>query len=500
MKNLVLVNSEINKVEIIMKKILLFFVIIPYFAGAFVPAGDNDYFILEEKTHRLIFDKQYLNSIEQINQKIKKQIDSMSKFKKRTLDEPINIILFSPKSQISNAFASIMPFYTIGMYSTGVLALEYLSESSWLDDVFEHELNHIFQLSHSNLPPIWRKIFKFPILIFPLMFFKVPTPFPNIFLPRFILEGDAVLKESLKRGGRLYDGAARAFVYSQIRHYQHQTDKFMKQKLSFSINNPHIGREIYLHGGYLMAMLAEKYSQDTIHSFFTPNKKKPSKKDIKNFEEKELEQKLSPSFGKIFSFKYLPLFVKDIVKAYFNHYLSSASKQSYSTTPVLFESSACSPFNQSKDEVFFLTSDFKSTPTLRIFNKKSKKWTHQKIDLPLGKVFKINNEFYSRSSEYTAPNTIHYSLFSKGLKSNKTFDSKYVTDIKGENTLAIDTKNNIDGFKLYLNDKFYADVHSSALLDHKGNVYYFRQKGSKPEFYIKINLLFFLTKDITENY
>ena len=470
-----------------MKKILLLCVIVPYFTSAFIPAGGNDYFILEEKNYHLIFDKQYLNSIEQINQKIKKQIDSMSKFKKRTLDETLNIILFSPKSQISNAFATILPFYTIGMFPTGILSFEYISESSWLDDVFEHELNHIFQLSHSNLSPVWRKIFKFPILIIPLHFFKAITPYPNMFLPRFILEGDAVLKESLKKGGRLYDGAARAFVYSQIRHYQHQIDKL---KLTFSINNPHMGQEIYLHGGYLMAMMAEKYSQDTIHSFFTPNKKKPSQEEIKKFKEEKIGQKLSPAFGKIFSFRYLSPFMKDIKKSYVNYYLSSASKQNYSTTPVLFESSMCRPFNQFKDEIFFLTSDFKSTSTLRVFNKKSNKWTHQKIDLPLGKVFKINNQFYSRSSEYTAPNTIHYSLFSKGLKSNKAFDSKYVTDIKEDKTLFIDTKNNIDGFKLYLNDTLYADVHSSALLDHNGNVYYFKQKGSKRILYKNKSPLF----------
>ena len=361
-----------------MKWILLFF--IPYFSLAFVPAGDNDYFILEEKQYRIIFDRQYLNSIDQINQKIKKQIAAMSKFKKRTLDEPINVILFSPKSQISNAFATILPFYTIGMFPTGIAGLERLSESSWMDDVFEHELNHVFQLSHSNIPLFWRKIFKFPLMIFPLFPFKVITPFPNIRLPRFILEGDAVLKESFlsHKGGRLYDGAARAFVYSQIRHYQYQTDELIKKMVLFSVNNPHVGKEIYLHGGYLMAMLAEKYSQDDIHSFFTPDKKEPSKEEIKKFKEEKVGQKLSPAFGKIFSFKYLSPFIKGIVKAYFNRYLSEASKQSYSTNPVLFESSACHPFNQSEDEIFFLTSDFKSTPSLRIFNKKITKMESSK--------------------------------------------------------------------------------------------------------------------------
>ena len=216
----------------------------------------------------------------------------------------------------------------------------------------------------------------------------------------------------------------------------------------------------------------------------------PSEEEMKKFKEESVEKKMSPSFGKIFSFKHLSSFIKEITKAYFNRYLSEASKQSYSTSPVLFESEQCTPFNQSKDEIFFLTSDFKSTPALRRFDKKSQKWTHQKIDLPLGKVFKINNEYYSRSSEYTAPNTIHYSLFSKGLKNNKTFDSKYVTDIRGDSVLYIDAKNNLESFKLYLNDKFYAKVHSSALLDKNGNIYYFKQKDSRRTLYKNKSPLF----------
>ena len=467
-----------------MKKFLLSILIIPYFAFSFVPAGDNDYFILKEDQYRIIFDEQYLDSIDQINQKVKTQMDSMSKFKKRTLAEPINIILLSPKSQISNAFATVIPFYTIGMYPTGVIALTVLSEPNWFDGVFEHELNHVFQLSHSKYPLLWRKIFRFPSILW-FLIIKQFNPYPNIFLPRFITEGDAVLKESLDRnGGRLYSGAARAFVYSQIRHYQYQIDKFTEEKLlTMKFYNPHVGNEIYLHGGYLMAMLAEKYSQDTIHSFFSVNKDKPPKKETKKIQEETIDKILSPSFGKIFSFQHSWPFLKNIVKAYFNHYLKEASQQKYSTTPVRFESSVCTPFNQLRDELFFLTSDFKSTPTLNIFNKKEKKWTDQKIDLPLGKVFKIDNKYYSRSTQRVAPNTTHYSLFSKGFKSNKKFDSKYVTDIKNNKILSIDTKNNLDSFKLYLNDKFYTNVHSDALFDKNENIYYFKQKGTRRTLY-----------------
>ncbi len=462
--------------------ILLF---ISHYSLAFVPSGDNKYLIFEEEQYRIIFDEQYLDSIDEINKKIKIQFDSMSKFKNRTLDEPVNIILFSSKSQISNGFATVVPFYTIGMYPTGVLAFDTLSESSWFDGLLEHELNHVFQLSHSRFPSFWKKIFRLPSFLFAVILLPF-TPYPNMFLPRFVLEGDSILKESLSHdGGRLYSGAARAFVYSQIKHYQHQIDWFKKRKiLTQQWGNPHFGKEIYLHGGYLMAMLAEKYSHETIHSFFKVDKKKPKKVEVKKIRKLPVEDKLSSKFGELFSFKYIHLFIDDILQSYFNHYLSSAVKQKPSTTPVLFESATCSAFNQDKEEILFLTSkDMKSIPVLKRFNKKNREWVNKKIDLPIGKVFKIDNKYYSRSSEVVAPNTIHYSLFSKGLKSDESFESKYVTDLRGDKVLYIDTKNNLTGFKLYLNDKFYSDVYSNALFDKYKNIYYFKQKGSRRVLY-----------------
>ena len=462
--------------------VLLF---ISHYSLAFVPSGDNKYLIFEADQYRIIFDEQYLDSIDEINKKIEAQFNFMSKFKNRTLDEPVNIILLSSKSQISNGFATVAPFYTIGMYPTGVLAFDTLSESSWFDGLLEHELNHVFQLSHSRFSSFWRKIFRLPSFLFAFIVLPL-TPYPNMFLPRFILEGDSILKESLSPdGGRLYSGAARAFVYSQVKHYQHQIDWFKRRKmLTPRWGNPHFGKEIYLHGGYLMAMLAEKYSHKTIHSFFKVDRKKPKRAEIKEIRKLSVEDRLSSKFGELFSFKYIYLFIDDLLQSYFNHYLSSAVKQQSSTTPVLFESATCPVFNQDKEEVFFLTSkDMKSTPVLKRFNKKNREWMSEKIDLPNGKVFKIDNKYYSRSSEKIAPNTIHYSLFSKGLKSDKSFESKYVTDLKDGKVLYIDTKNNLTGFKLYLNNEFYSDVHSNALFDKYKNVYYFKQKGSRRVLY-----------------
>ena len=454
-------------------RVFVFLLLFPFFASSFVPPGDNNYLIFEADKYRIIFDKQYLSSIDTINEKIKIQIEAMSKFKGKNLEEPLTIILLSSRNQISNAFATVLPSFTIGMYPTGVLGLNELTLPFWFDGVFEHELNHVFQMSHSKYPAL-TKLFNLPSLLF----FYVYTPYPNMFLPMFILEGDSVLKESLfNYGGRLYNGYARAFVYSQIKHYQHQMDRFTKKNLLSMQMTPHSGREKYLHGGYFMAMLAEIYPHETVNSFFKVNKDTPSRKIRKQIKETSIKEKLSPFFAKHFSFQGIYLFLEDLIKIYFNRWLKEAHLQKSSPEPVLFKSHVCPPFGGADDEIFFLTSDFRSVPVLRVFNKKTKKWKKEKSDLPLGKVFTVNNVYHARSSQWIKPYVVHYSLFSEGLYSNKQFESKYVQDLQDNKTLYIDPKNNLDGFKLYLNNSFYSYVHSNALFDKNGNIYFFKQNN-----------------------
>lgn len=469
-------------------QLLFIFLFLPSFSNAFVPRGDTKYSILERDQYRLIFSNHYKNSIKLIDKNIQSQIDSMSQFQNHTLDEKITVILVSPQAQIPNAFASIFPSNTIGMFPSG-MAGRTLSMPFWFTSIFEHELNHIYQMSHSNMPHLIRKILKLPSFVF----FTLLTPYPNLLLPLFILEGDAVLKESIlqNHGGRLYNGDSRALVFSQIKHYRHQIPKFIKENLLRFSFTAHTGREKYLHGGYLTAMLAEVFSHQDIHSFFKTDKEKPSKDLLKKIKESNPKNKLSKDFKNSFSFKYWPLFIDDLGQAYFNYYLKAASRQISSPEPVLFNSFVCSPFNRFGKDIFFLTSDkLKSRPILRILDTKTKTWTHKNIDLPLGKVFKFNQKYYSRSSKITAPNTIQYSLFSEGIHSLPQFASKYIEDIQNKNILYIDVKNNLEGFKLHFNDRFYSHTHSNALFDQKGNIYYFKQKSSNRVLYKNKSPLF----------
>ena len=172
-----------------------------------------------------------------------------------------------------------------------------------------------------------------------------------------------------------------------------------------------------------------------------------------------------------------------MVKAYFSYWLKEAHLQKSSPEPALFKSHTCPEFGSGKEEVFFLTSNYKKLPTLRIFNMHSRQWEEKTTDLPLGKIFKIDGTYYARSSAPVKPHTIHYSLFSEGLYSESKFDSQYVQDINNQDVLSIDSTNNLNGFKLYLNRKFYSYVHSNALFDKKGNIYFFKQRNKTRTLY-----------------
>ena len=430
----------------------------PPYPSSAAPSEDNNYFIHTNKPYKLLFDKQYFSSIDYINQNIKSHVQNMSVFQKRKLKNALIIHLLSDKNQTSNALASLFPFNQITMFSSGFAGIDWLANPFWTDSVFVHELAHIYQTTPSAVS--WMKSLKSPFG-FLLFFFHA---YPNIFLPPFLLEGDAVLKESLLGlGGRLYSGYTRALVLSQISFYRNNPNKLALIMVNDRPHAPLSKTGKYMHGGYFWAFLAETFSHQTVNRFFTA----------------------SPKFNTIlpiFPFSAFPSEFKksfhQIVRDYVRYYSNIAYLQRSSSRSVLFESAICPPFNEKGGRVFFLTSNLISNPTVRVFNKKLKKWFRKKINLPTGKLFKIKNNYYSRASHNISPHVKQYSLFSEGWHAHPFFNSKYVEDIKNGNVLYIDAKNTLDGFKLYFNGRFYSFVHSNALFGPDDSIYYFKQNGN----------------------
>ena len=424
----------------------------PY-SGTAAPPGDNNYYIHETTHYRIIFDKQYLKNIDFINKKVKHYLSEMHHFQNTKPKEPINVILLSARNQRSNALASLLPFTQINIFPSGVESDHHL----WLDSILVHELNHIYQLSHSHIfPRFLNKLIKFPLFLFFL------APYPNIALPSLFIEGDAVLKESMfKIGGRLFKGSIRAMVYSQIKKYRNRVDDMSKVLINTRLA-PHSRIGHYNHGAYLFAALEKRFSHQKINEFFKRNAIRST------FASFTFNHALMDVFNMDFH---------ELTQFYIQQYEKQAWLQRASPRPALFKSATCKPFNKSGKTFFFLTADFKSPPVLRIYNSRLKKWTRKRVDLPLGKIFKIRHKYYARASAVIRPFIQSYSLFSEGIYPHSSFNSKYVLDMLQGRTLHIDASNTLSNYKLYLDDQFYDNIHSNALFDSKHNIYYFKQKG-----------------------
>ena len=439
-----------------------------------LPSSDNDYYIYKTKQYWLLFSGEYQGRIDTFNEKIRAYIDQAQFQQKITFKDPLIVILVSSRTQLSNAMASLFPFLQVQIYGAGLGGGDLMAHSHWLDMAFVHELTHAFQINHSLLPSPLKKILKSPKgLLFGFLLFT----HPNFNLPSALLEGDAVLKESLieNQGGRLFSGFIRALVYSHISYYRYNQDDFIRKRLINKTPTPLSELEKYAHGAYLMSALAEEYSSDAITQFFKKNA-------ASHF---LLPWSYSASLDSVFGMD-----IDDVTYFYFNRYINEAYLQRSSSKRILFESALCHPFTEQGGHVFFLTSDKKSKPNLRIYNRKEKTWSSQEMDLPLGKVFQIGEAYYSRASAPTGVNILEYSLFSEEKKPLKNFNSKYVEALQGDHILFIDPKNTLDGLRLFYNHDFYETINSNALFDSEGSIYYFKQEGVNRTLYKNKNPIF----------
>ena len=442
---------------------LIFFTHLIYAAAPYpetsAPSADNNYYIHETKNYRIIFDQQYLKHIDFIDQKIQHYLNQVHNAQNTTPREPINIILLSARNQKSNALASLFPFTQINIFPSGVES----SHHFWLDSALVHEFNHIYQMSHSFITPFFlSKVSKLPIFLF------LFAPYPNITLPSLFIEGDAVFKESMFQiGGRLYNGSIRALVYAQIKKYRNRVHDLAKVLVNTMVH-PHSRIGHYNHGGYLFAALEKRFSQQQVNHFFKRNA-------VRNtFVAITFNHALMDTFN---------MDIQELTHFYIQQYGKQAYLQRSSPRPSLFTSAVCTPFNRSGEKFFFLTSDHKSSPHLRVYDRRLKKWTHKQVDLPIGKIFKIGKKYYSRASTFIHPFIQSYSLFSEGIYPHSAFNSKYVHDMLQGRTLYTDTSNTLLSYKLYFDDQFYDNIHSNALFDSRHNVYYFKQKGETRTLY-----------------
>ena len=351
-----------------------------------------------------------------------------------------------------------------------------LTVISWADTVIAHEMAHIFQLGQiSSRLKYLKLLFKNSEVIF--------IPFPvflnvNLVMSLFFLEGHAVLSESIfAPGGRLYSGSVRALVFSQLKNRFRNTNHFIRNYLINLTEDTFSAKQQYTHGGYFFNSLLDNYSLKTVNRFF----------------ENHAEHFLLPltfvavksSFEKVFQNSF-----ESLVHYYIQKYLPLAKKQKKSKEKALFKSDVCPAFNKRNNEIFFLTSNLKSAPVLRSYNLSSGKWKKRKKVFSIGKVFKIKDEYYVSATGRIGVLERVYGLFSEGMHLVKKYKSQYVQDMYKNQTLSMDSSNNMRDFKLLLDGQFYDQVHSPALFGPAGDIYYFKQEGEQRVMYKNRQFLF----------
>ena len=127
----------------------------------------------------------------------------------RALQQPLGVappprthVVLADQTELANAFATPVPYNTVVIYTAWPPGSDF-DFDDWLRLAFTHEFTHIVHLDRSEG---WARIARG-------IFGRAPYVFPNLFLPRWQIEGIATYEESAITGlGRLHAGEFRAIV------------------------------------------------------------------------------------------------------------------------------------------------------------------------------------------------------------------------------------------------------------------------------------------------
>lgn len=433
-----------------------------------VVKSDNDYYSVKGFNYKYIFPSQYEKIIPELDKMNTYLQDIYQKDFNWKLDDETSFVLGSNLNQIANAFATNLPNLNTTFYNGGFEVIDTFATSSWLKTLLLHETAHLYQLNtKSSVSSVVKDVFgnnvisafPIPISITPLSFFPFPiVTNPNFFLPNWMVEGNAVLNESrFGIGGRLYSGEIRAFVYAMAK-----ADLFNATRLTNVYAEFPYGRNSYLSGGYAWAYIAEKYGTKRANQFY----QKHADHYLNPF---LIDGDVQSLYGKGY---------KNLLNEMGENYKSVASNQKQINGHVITSSKEEVLFNRIGNEVVFTTSrDNASFRELNFFNIENQKIKSNSIDLKSGKVFKINDKFTVASSGLVDRNKIKFSLWSDDEVPLVKYLNHFVMDIKNKKVLSFKSDKRFGEGELFLSNKFYDQVNSTALFGENNSVYYFKQEG-----------------------
>lgn len=451
-----------------------FFITISFFIlqlSALSISSNDEYKVIEKKNYSII----YTPANEKEALYIKSNIDSYLKAQDKSygysFDEPILISLISPDIQIANAYSMQTPFNQNLFYGGGVQYIDYFSSSSWLDTLLYHEISHNYQLNSKN-NSVSKSLHTYLGNNYIPLFVPIPIfTQPNLLLPTALLEGNAVLNETIfSNGGRLYNGRFNALTNILIKHDRVDKTIFINDHLDFPY-----GEEKYIVGGYYMLYLAQKYGVDKVNLFYQEHSKHFINPLLLNDTfKRHFQISFDQSFKEFVESKKLGLKEFDPIES--QNYLATSKQEIY--------------LNKQDDTIFFLSNDKITQPRLNIYDIKKDKLKTKRGNWLNGKVFKIDKSYYTSSQNYIKPTLYKNGLFDKDRFIKDNTQAKAVQDIYKDKTLYFDVNSSFDTPSLFLNGSFYDKANSSAIFDKEGNIYYFKQEKGERTLYKNKKALF----------
>lgn len=426
--------------------------------------GDKTYYIQQDDHYRYIFSEDHAALMPVILQWNLWFLQKYQESFQWKFDEKAQLIIASGNNQIANGYATVIPMLKTVFYPAGVLVQDDFAISSWFKVLMVHETAHLYQLNvKSDLSRTLKYVFGNSLVVqTPLI---VPVFIhPNVFLPTFLVEGNAVMNESKWGiGGRLYSGQIKALSYAQALERRLDASRLLNDHLDFPF-----GQEKYYQGGYFFQYLAEKYGVDRVNLFF--------KHQAEHF---IVPLNIYDTFLKTFGASY-----NQLLREYSRDLEIKAQGQRKIETQSFAQAEFYSDLNHDKDEIYFLTQlKGKSYPLLWQIDKTNASTKSQPIDLASGKVFKTDKGWASVTSRRESVDRLEYGLFREGLYPLKDHWGWAVSDLRAGHSLSFEPTRSFFQGQLYKNGNYLGPADSIALLDENGAAYYFIQKGETRELY-----------------
>ena len=161
-------------------------------------------------------------------------------------------VVLVDQTELANGSATPLPYNTIVVTAVWPAGSEFIGNTDdWLRLVFTHEFTHIIHLDQSAG---WARFVRG-------VFGRLPLAFPNLFLPRWQIEGLATYEESAITGtGRLHAGDFRAIVAEAARAGRLEP----LGRVNGGLTDWPGGGAVYAYGLGFHAYLAERYGADRL--------------------------------------------------------------------------------------------------------------------------------------------------------------------------------------------------------------------------------------------